>query len=441
MFRIGLTGNIASGKSAVARVWARRGAPVIDADVLAREAVAPGSPGLEKVRRLFGDAAVTEDGLDRTAVRRMVFADPSARERLEAVIHPEVGRLRAEEEARLQAMGATVVVHDIPLLFEVGLAREFDLVVVVDAPEPVRVGRLARDRGLSSDEIQGLMAAQMPAAEKRARADVVIDNAGSLAELEVEAGRVWDEVIRPAARADDGELDGPAAREGSGAAQGVGRVGPGSARVRVDMHVHTRLSFDCRSQPDAVVARALERGLSRVCITDHNEIEAALDLAERHPDQVIPGEEVKTREGVDIIGLFLREWIPKGTPARDTCERIRDQGGLVYVPHPFAGGKGGGGRILAEVADLVDIVEGFNARIHRPSLNDRARSWAAERGLPLGAGSDAHTLGEIGNGFVELPPFRNDAASFLAALPNAVLHGREASRLVHVASTLAKLLP
>jgi dephospho-CoA kinase len=435
MLRIGLTGNVASGKSSVARAWARRGAPIIDADVLAREAVAPGSPGLEKVRQLFGDAAVTDGGLDRAAVRRIVFADRSARERLEAVIHPEVGRLRAEEEARLEALGATVVVHEIPLLFEVGLAREFDLVVVVDAPEPVRAERLARDRGLSSDEIQGLMAAQMPAAEKRARADVVIDNAGSLAELEAEAGRVWEEVIRPAAGAhrdelDSGELVGSAAREG-----------PGSVRVRVDMHVHTRLSFDCRSQPDAVVARALERGLSRVCITDHNEIEAALDLAERHPDHVIPGEEVKTREGVDIIGLFLREWIPKGTPARETCERIRDQGGLVYVPHPFAGGKGGGGRVLGEVAELVDIVEGFNARIHRPSLNDRARAWAAEQGLPLGAGSDAHTLGEIGNGFVELPSFHNDAASFLAALPNAVLHGREASRLVHVASTLAKLLP
>jgi dephospho-CoA kinase len=430
MLRIGLTGNVASGKSSVARVWARLGAPIIDADVLAREAVAPGSRGLEKVRQLFGDAAVTDDGLDRAAVRRIVFADPSARGRLEAVIHPEVGRLRAEEEARLAATGATVVVHDIPLLFEVGLAREFDLIVVVDAPEPVRAERLARDRGLSSHEVQGLMAAQMPAVEKRARADVVIDNIGSLAELEAEAGRVWEEVIRPAARADDGELDGPTAREG-----------PGSVRVRVDMHVHTRLSFDCRSQPDAVVARALERGLSRVCITDHNEIEAALDLAERHPDHVIPGEEVKTREGVDIIGLFLREWIPKGTPARETCERIRDQGGLVYVPHPFAGGKGGGGRVLREVADLVDIVEGFNARIHRTSLNDRARAWAAERGLPLGAGSDAHTLGEIGNGFVELPSFRNNAASFLAALPNAVLHGREASRLVHVASTLAKLLP
>jgi dephospho-CoA kinase len=426
VFRIGLTGNVASGKSSVARVWARRGAPVVDADALARDAVAPGSAGLEHVRRLFGDAVVTGEGLDRAALRRIVFSDPSARKRLEGIIHPEVARLREEEEARLMAAGETFVVHAIPLLFEVGLAEEFDLVILVDAPATLRAERLARDRGLSPAEIQGLMTSQGPAAEKRRKADVVIDNEGSLADLEAEADRVWDQVIRPAA----------------GVAGGPDRAPEtGMERVLVDMHVHTRLSFDCRSRPDAVVARAVERGLSRVCITDHNEIEAALDLAERHPDHVIPGEEVKTREGVDIIGLFLREWIPKGTPAQETCERIRDQGGLVYIPHPFAGRKGGGGRILSVVADLVDIVEGFNARIHRPSLNDRARSWAAERGLPLGAGSDAHTLGEIGNGYVEMPAFRADAASFLAAVRNGTLHGREASRTVHVASTLAKLLP
>ena len=216
---------------------------------------------------------------------------------------------------------------------------------------------------------------------------------------------------------------------------------PDGRRLRVDMHVHTRGSFDCRSDPDAVVERALAAGLDRVCITDHNELTVALTLAERWPDRVIPGEEVKTAEGVDVIGLFMSEWIPKGTPARETCERIRDQGGLVYVPHPFAGGKGGGGRILAEIEELVDAVEGFNARLHDPALNDRAQAWGRERGLPLGAGSDAHTLGEIGRAHVEIPPFGDGAPAFLAALRQARLHGRASSRLVHVASTLAKLLP
>lgn len=265
-----------------------------------------------------------------------------------------------------------------------------------------------------------MVAAQMPASAKRGRADLVIDNTGTLEELESEAGAAWREVLRRAR---------------------VDVVVAGTAEVRVDMHVHTRHSYDCRSDPEAVVERAVEVGLARVCITDHNEIDVALELWARYPDHVIPGEEVKTAEGVDITGLYLTERIPKGTPARETCERIRDQGGIVYVPHPFAGGKGGGGRALPGIEDLIHAVEGFNARLHDPSLNDRAKSWGRARDLPLGAGSDAHTLGEIGNAWVVVPPFANDASSFLAALGHGTLHGREASRLVHIASTVAKLLP
>jgi dephospho-CoA kinase len=415
MFRVGLTGSVASGKSSVTRVWARLGATIIDADELARRAVAPGTPGLERVVEAFGPDILQDGTLDRAAMRRKVFSDPAARQRLEAIVHPEVGRLRDEEEARLAAEGAPVVVHDIPLLFEVGLAAQFDVVVVVDAPETVRADRLARERDLSPEEISGLMASQMSDAEKRARADIVIENSGTLEELEAGAEAAWAEITRRAGRA--------------------------PRTMRMDMHIHTRISFDCRSHPDAVVARALERGLARICITDHNEIEAALDLAERYPHLVIPGEEVKTAEGVDITGLYVREWIPKGTPARETCEQIRAQGGLVYVPHPFAGGKGGGGRILPQIRDLVDIVEGFNARLHSPELNRSAQAWAAEHGLPQGAGSDAHTLGEIGNGYVELPSFRNDPDSLISALRQGAIHGRTASRLVHVASTVAKLFP
>lgn len=422
MLRVGLTGNIASGKSTVARTWASLGAPVVDADELARRAVAPGTPGLERVRDAFGGDVITDGALNRPALRRIVFADPAARARLEGIVHPEVARLRAEEESRLAAAGAQLVVHDIPLIFEVGLEDAFDVIVVVDATAEVRAGRLAADRGLSADEIRGIMAAQMDPRGKRRRADVLIENEGTIEDLRTEAGRVWRRLLQPVARA------GPAALRRHD-------------RFRVDMHVHTRLSFDSLSRPDAVVARAMARGLDRICITDHDEIEAALDLAARYPNRIIPGEEVKTREGVDIIGLYLEEWIPGGTPARETCERIREQGGLVYVPHPFAGGKGGGGRILSEIEDLVHIVEGFNARIHRDALNQRARDWAGERRLPVGAGSDAHTLGEIGNGYVDVPAFDNDAGSFLTAVRGARLHGTEASRLVHIASTLAKLVP
>jgi predicted metal-dependent phosphoesterase TrpH len=209
-------------------------------------------------------------------------------------------------------------------------------------------------------------------------------------------------------------------------------------RMRMDMHLHTRASFDCLSDPHAVVQAALARGLDRICITDHNEISAAVELHAEHPDRIIVGEEVRTAEGVDIIGLFLMERIPKGTPARETCERIAEQGGIVYVPHPFAGGKGGGGRILSKIADLIHAVEGFNARIHNPALNARAAQWAAQRRLPLGAGSDAHTLMEVGRAYVELPAFDTTPASLLHALRQGRLHGRLSSHAVHIASTWAK---
>jgi predicted metal-dependent phosphoesterase TrpH len=213
----------------------------------------------------------------------------------------------------------------------------------------------------------------------------------------------------------------------------------GARRLKLDMHLHTRASFDCLSDPRAVLRRALELGYDRICVTDHNEVAAALELKAEFPDRVIVGEEVKTAERVDVIGLYLHERIPKGTPARETCEQIRAQGGLVYVPHPFAGGKGGGGRILDVIEDLVDIVEGFNARIHSPQLNRRAVDWAEARGLPVGAGSDAHTLGEVGRAWVELPAFADEPAALLGALRQARIGGLLSSRAVHIASTWAKV--
>jgi predicted metal-dependent phosphoesterase TrpH len=208
---------------------------------------------------------------------------------------------------------------------------------------------------------------------------------------------------------------------------------------RVDMHLHTRRSFDCLNDPLALMDAAAARGIDVVCVTDHNEIANALKLKQRFPDRVIVGEEVKTSEGVDIIGLFIHTLIPKHTPARETCQRIREQGGLVYMPHPYARGKGGDGRILEVVADLVDAVEGINGRLHHHSLNERAMRWAEQRGLPLGAGSDAHTLAEVGAAYAELPDFAYTATAFREALASATIHGRASSRLVHAASTYAKL--
>lgn len=205
------------------------------------------------------------------------------------------------------------------------------------------------------------------------------------------------------------------------------------------MHLHTRRSFDCLNDPVRLIESLPARSLDRICITDHNEISTALAMKQRYPERVIVGEEVKTGEGVDVIGLFLTEHIPKGTPARETCERIHEQGGLVYVPHPFARGKGGQGRILPVIEDQIDVVEGFNARLHDPRLNEQAVGWARARGLPLGAGSDAHTLAEVGRGCVEIEPFEDEPAAFLAALRGARIVGSASSYLVHVASTYAKL--
>jgi predicted metal-dependent phosphoesterase TrpH len=211
------------------------------------------------------------------------------------------------------------------------------------------------------------------------------------------------------------------------------------SRVRIDMHLHTSRSFDSLNDPLALLDVATARGIDVLCITDHNEISTALMLRRRFPDRIIVGEEVKTAEGVDIIGLYIQEKIPRNTPARMTCDLIHEQGGLVYVPHPFARGKGGNGKILELIADQVDAVEGFNARLHDQQLNERAVAWAKARGLPLGAGSDAHTLHELGRAFVEIPRFGDDAASFRSALAAATIHGQESSRAVHLASTYAKM--
>lgn len=210
--------------------------------------------------------------------------------------------------------------------------------------------------------------------------------------------------------------------------------------LRLDLHVHTRASRDCLSDCADVVATARARRLGRIAVTDHNEIEGAFRARDLDPELVIVGEEVKTAEGVDVSGLFLSETIPKGTSAVETVQAIREQGGLVYVPHPFASGKGLGEQVLAAIEPWVDIVEVFNARVHRPALNERARRWAQERGLPGGAGSDAHTLREIGRGVVEVPTYESQSG-FLEALRAGRVIGRYSSYLVHVASTWARLAP
>jgi len=199
MYRVALTGNIASGKSAVARVWARLGAALIDADELARRAVAPGTAGLAAVVARFGRVVLAADGtLDRGALRAIVFGDDAARADLERILHPEIGRLRALEEARLEREGKAIVAHVIPLLFEVGLEAEFDDVVLVDAPEAERLRRLVELRGLPEPEARRMIAAQLPASAKRERATLILENAGTKKALERDARAAWRELERRA---------------------------------------------------------------------------------------------------------------------------------------------------------------------------------------------------------------------------------------------------
>lgn len=192
MLHIGLTGNIAAGKSTVAELFRRWGAVLIDADQIVRTAQHPGTPVFTAIVDRFGPGVVAADGaLDRAALRRRVMDAPSELAALNAIVHPEVRRRSAalvEEAARA---GARTVVSDIPLLFEVDDPRRFDAVVLVDAPESVRLDRLVRDRGLSVADASRLLAAQQPAAAKRARSTHVIDNDGDIAQLERRARAVW----------------------------------------------------------------------------------------------------------------------------------------------------------------------------------------------------------------------------------------------------------
>lgn len=193
--RIGLTGNIASGKSAVTDFWQQRGAVIIDADELARLAVEPGTSGLREVVRVFGRGVLDAQGrLDRAALRHVVFADEKKRQQLESILHPEIERLRQLAELRAVKAGHRLIVHSIPLLFEKRMEDLFDAVVLVDAPVEARRERLVQRRGLGGAEADAMIAAQMPSAEKRARAHYVIENDRGLEELEQGAGAVWAEL-------------------------------------------------------------------------------------------------------------------------------------------------------------------------------------------------------------------------------------------------------
>jgi dephospho-CoA kinase len=198
---VGLTGGIGSGKSTVAHMLEEHGAVVFDADALAREAVAPGTPGHDAVVERFGANVLAPGGeLDREALASIVFADPAARRDLEAIVHPEVRRLFAEG-CDVHRDTDRVVVFSAPLLVETGMHTAFDVLVVVSTPVATQVERLLRDRAMSEEQVRARIAAQAPLEEKIAVADRVVVNAGDLAELEAQVDGLWDELSTRAATA------------------------------------------------------------------------------------------------------------------------------------------------------------------------------------------------------------------------------------------------
>ncbi len=197
MLKVGLTGGIASGKSTVSEAFARLGAKVLDADEVAREVVLPGKPAWTKLRHIFASEFFHPDGrLNRSKLRRLVFAHPEQRSRLNEIVHPEVMR---EIDFRFEQLTSSaehaVVLVDVPLLIEVGVAHRFDKVVVVYANESVQVMRLMQRDGLSREEARQALSVQIDLREKAKKADFVIDNSGTPGETQAQVEKVWQELL------------------------------------------------------------------------------------------------------------------------------------------------------------------------------------------------------------------------------------------------------
>jgi dephospho-CoA kinase len=197
MLKVGLTGGIASGKSTVSKIFARFGAKVLDADEVARELLLPGQPAWRRLRQAFGEEFFHPDGtVKREQLRKLVFANPERRSQLNAIMHPEVMKeINRKSESLSSSLEPMVLVVDVPLLLEVGVADRFDKIVVVDARESVQINRLMQRDGTTEEEAKQALKAQMPLSEKVELADYVIDNNSTLADTEIQVRKVWEELI------------------------------------------------------------------------------------------------------------------------------------------------------------------------------------------------------------------------------------------------------
>jgi dephospho-CoA kinase len=197
MIKVGLTGGIASGKSTVSKIFARFGAKVLDADEVARELLLPGQPAWKRLRQTFGEEFFHPDGtVKRKQLRKLVFANPERRSQLNAIVHPEVMKeINRKSESLSSLLEPMVLVVDVPLLLEVGVADRFDKIVVVDARESVQINRLMQRDGISEEEAKQALKVQMPLSEKVEQADYVIDNNSTLTDTEIQVRMIWQELL------------------------------------------------------------------------------------------------------------------------------------------------------------------------------------------------------------------------------------------------------
>lgn len=209
--------------------------------------------------------------------------------------------------------------------------------------------------------------------------------------------------------------------------------------IAVDMHVHTAYSNDALLAPEEIVVECQRRGLGGLAITDHNTIAGALAVREIAPFPVIVGQEVSTLEG-EVMGFFLDGEVPKNLSPLDSIALIKEQGGLAGVPHPFdrLRREAVGRRVLDEIADELDFIECFNARVTLPRDNSRAQEFAQSRGLPCTAGSDAHSRYELGRGYVEMSPF-SGKDEFVKSLAGGKVVGSPSPFWVHLFSVYASM--
>ncbi len=209
--------------------------------------------------------------------------------------------------------------------------------------------------------------------------------------------------------------------------------------LKADFHIHTVFSMDCNMSLDEIINRCLETGINCIAITDHGTIEGALKMQSLAPFPVIIAEEILTPHG-EIMGMFLKEGIPSGLSIEQAISRIRAQGALVCLPHPFDVFRGLrlDSERLAELAEQINIIEVFNARSPFPRSSTKARAFASKYNIPEIAGSDAHTPGEIGNTYVEISEF-NGRDDFLQTLAKGKISGRRTNPLIHFTTTWTKL--